>query len=120
VIEVLDAKLEVDLNVFEAAWRYSGGGVVGGINEGRFSPADLMAGIARGWLAQYAQAMDRLDPSRQEDTFLVSGGLSRRANFIVPVMSALCGRGARLAEVVTGEETLDGLLAMSRTLKLAI
>jgi len=118
--EVLDAKLEVDLNVFEAAWRYRCGGVVGGINEGRFSPADLMAGIARGWLAQYAQAMDRLDPSRQEDTFLVSGGLSRRANFIVPVMSALCGRAARLAEVVTGEETLDGLLALSRTLKPAI
>jgi hypothetical protein len=35
-------------------------------------------------------------------------------------MSALCGRAARLAEVVTGEETLDGLLAMSRTLKPAI
>jgi hypothetical protein len=117
---VLDAKLEVDLNVFEAAWRYSGGGVIGGINEGRFFPADLMAGIARGWLAQYAQAMDRLDPSRQEDTFLVSGGLSRRANFIMPVMSALCGRAARLAEVVTGEETLDGLLAMSRARKLAV
>jgi FGGY family of carbohydrate kinases, N-terminal domain len=114
VAEVLDAKLEVDLNVFEAAWRYRHGGLVGGIKEGRFSPADLMAGIARGWLAQYAEAMDRLDPSRQEDIFLVSGGLSRRASFIVPAISALSGRKGRLAEVVTGEETLDGLLAMSR------
>jgi hypothetical protein len=112
--EVLDAKLEVDLNVFAAAWRYRYGGVVGGINEGRFSPAELMAGIARGRLAQYAEAMDRLDPSRQEDIFLVSDGLSRRASFIVPAISALSGRTARLAEVVTGEETLDGLLAMSR------
>ena len=112
--EVLDAKLEVDLNVFEAAWRYRHGGLVGGIKEGGFSPADLMAGVARGWLAQYAEAMDRLDPSRQEDIFLVSGGLSRRASFIVPAISALSGRTARLAEVVTGEETLDGLLAMSR------
>jgi sugar (pentulose or hexulose) kinase len=113
-VEVLDAKLGVDLNVFEAAWRYRYGGVVSGINEGRFSPADLMAGIARGWLAQYAEAMNRLDPSRQEDKLLVSGGLSRRASFIVPAISALSGRTARLAEVVTGEETLDGLLAMSR------
>jgi sugar (pentulose or hexulose) kinase len=112
--EVLDAKLEVDLNVFEAAWRYAHGGFVGGINEGRFSPAVLMAGVARGWLAQYAEAMDRLDPSRREDTFLVSGGLSRRASFILPAISALSGRKARLAKVVTGEETLDGLLAMSR------
>jgi hypothetical protein len=112
--EVLDAKLEVDLNVFEAAWRYEHGGLVRGINEGRFSPLDLIAGVARGWLAQYAEAIDRLDPSRQEAIFLVSGGLSRRASFIVPATSALSGRKARLAEVVTGEETLDGLLAMSR------
>jgi sugar (pentulose or hexulose) kinase len=112
--EVLDAKLEVDLNVFEAAWRYRHGGLIGAIKEGRFSPADLMAGVAKGWLAQYAEAMDRLDPSRQENIFLVSGGLSRRASFIVPAISALSGRTARLAEVVTGEETLDGLLAMSR------
>jgi sugar (pentulose or hexulose) kinase len=112
--EVLAAKLEVDLNVFDAAWRYERGGLIRGINEGRFSPADLMAGIARGWLAQYAEAMDRLDPSRQEDVVLVSGGLSRRASFVVPAISALSGRKARLAEIVTGEETLDGLLAMSR------
>jgi FGGY family of carbohydrate kinases, N-terminal domain len=111
--EVLDAKLEVDLNVFEAAWRYQHGGLVGGINEGRFSPMDLMAGVAKGWLAQYADAMDRLDPSRHEQTFLVTGGLSRRAGFIVPAISHLSGRKARLAEVITGEETLDGLLAMS-------
>ena len=111
---MLDANREVDLNVFEAAWRYRHGGLVGGIKEGRFSPADLMAGVAKGWLAQYAEGMDRLDPLRHQQKFLISGGLSRRASFIVPTVSALSGRNARLAEVVTGEETLDGLLAMSR------
>jgi hypothetical protein len=112
--EVLDARLEVNLNVFEAAWRYGDGGLIGRINEGGFSPQDLIAGVARGWLAQYAEAMDRMDPSREQNTFLVSGGLGRRAGFVVPVISALSGRKGRLAEVVTGEETLDGLLAMSR------
>jgi hypothetical protein len=108
------------LNVFDAAWQYRQGGSVGGINEGGFSPADLIAGVAKGWLGQYAEAMDRLDPSRQEDTFLMSGGLSRRADFVVPAISALSGRKARLAEIVTGEETLDGLLAMSRAHSAAI
>jgi FGGY family of carbohydrate kinases, N-terminal domain len=112
--DVLGTKLKVDLNVFDAAWQYKDGGLVGGINEGRFSPADLMAGLAKGWLGQYAAAMDRLDPVREDDIFLVSGGLSRRARFIVPVIAALSGRQARLARVVTGEETLDGLVAMSR------
>jgi hypothetical protein len=72
-----------------------------------------MAGVAKGWLAQYADAMDRLDPSRHEQIFLVTGGLSRRAGFIVSAISHLSGRKAWLAEVITGEETLDGLLAMS-------
>jgi hypothetical protein len=112
--EVLDAKLKVDLNVFQAAWRYEQGGLVGRINEGFFSPADLIAGVARGWLAQYAEAMDRLDPLRHEDCFLLSGGLSRRASFVVPAISTLSGRRGQLAQLITGEETLDGLLAMSR------
>jgi hypothetical protein len=55
-----------------------------------------------------------MKPLREDDIFLVSGGLSRRACFIVPVIAALSGRQARLARVVTGEETLDGLVAMSR------
>jgi hypothetical protein len=109
--EVLDAKLKVDLNVFKAAWRCEQGGLVGGINEGFFSPANLIAGVAMGWLAQFVEAMDRLDPSRKEDLFLVSGGLSRR---VVPAISALSGRRGQLAQLITGEETLDGLLAMSR------
>ncbi len=111
--DVLGAKLEVDLNVFNAAWQYEHGGWVGGINEGSFSPADLMAGLAKGWLGQYAAAMDRLDPVREDDIFLVAGGQCRRANFIVPAIAALSGRKARLAKIITGEETLDGLLAMS-------
>lgn len=111
--EVLDAKLEVNLNVFEAALQYEDGGLVGRINEGGFSPEDLIAGVARGWLAQYTEALDRMDPSREQNTFLVAGGLARRASFIVPAISAMSGRKGRLAELLTGEETLDGLLAMS-------
>jgi hypothetical protein len=114
IADVLGAKLEVDLNVFDAAWQYERGGLIGRINEGSFSPTDLIAGLARGWLGQYAVAMDRLDPARENDSVLVAGGLSRRANFIVPAIAALSGRKAQLANTVTGEETLDGLLAMSR------
>jgi hypothetical protein len=40
--------------------------------------------------------------------------LSRRAAFVAPVIAALSGRQAQLARIVTGEETLDGLLSMSR------
>jgi hypothetical protein len=114
VAEVLGAKLDINLNVFDAAWQYDFGGSVRGIHEGSFSPMDLMAGIAKSWLAQYATAMDRLDPAREDDTFLLSGGLSRRAGFIAPAIAALSGRKALLAKIITGEETLDGLLAMSR------
>jgi hypothetical protein len=112
--DVLRAKLDVDLNVFDAAWRYQNGGSIAGIHEGKFSPQDLISAIAKCWLGQYAMAMDRLDPARKDDTFLIAGGLSRRADFIAPVLEALSGRKPRLARTETGEETLDGLLEMSR------
>ncbi len=112
--DVLGASLDIDLNIFDAAWRYQRGGSITGIHEGSFSPAELMAGIAKSWLAQYARAMDQLDPAHEDGRFLVSGGLSRRAAFVAPVLAALSGRQARLAQIVTGEETLDGLLSMSR------
>jgi sugar (pentulose or hexulose) kinase len=111
--DALGASLDVDLNIFDAAWRYQGGGSITGINEGKFSPAELIAGIAKSWLAQYALAMDQLDPAHEDDRFLVSGGLSRRAAFIAPVIAALSNRQALLAQTVTGEETLDGLLSMA-------
>ncbi|MCP3384582.1 FGGY family carbohydrate kinase [Bradyrhizobium sp. CCGUVB4N] len=112
--EVLEAALDVDLNVFEAAWRYRGGGAISAIREGGLSARAVMSAIAKAWLAQYILAMDHLDPDRHEQTVLVSGGLSRRAQFILPVLAALSGRTPRLAETASGEETLDGLLALSR------
>jgi sugar (pentulose or hexulose) kinase len=112
--EVLEGTLQVDLNVFEAAWHYRSGGSIGAIREGNLSPESVMSAIAKAWLAQYIEAMDRLDPGRHEQAVLVSGGLSRRAQFILPVLAALSGRTPRLAETASGEETLDGLLALSR------
>ncbi|MSQ99135.1 MAG: hypothetical protein EXR85_07585 [Xanthomonadales bacterium] len=113
--QVLDARLEVDMNVFAAAWQYEGGGSISCIHENSFTPEQLIAAIAKGWLSQYAAAMDRLDPEREDQTFLVSGGLSRRAGFISSVLSTLSGRTARLVDTLTGEETLDGLLALARS-----
>lgn len=112
--DVLGASLDIDLNIFDAAWRYEHGGSITGIREGKLSPAELIAGIAKSWLAQYAEAMDQLDPAHVDDRVLVSGGLSRRAAFVAPVIAALSGRQAQPARIVTGEETLDGLLSMSR------
>jgi sugar (pentulose or hexulose) kinase len=114
VSEVLNAGLDLDLNVFDAAWRYKHGGSIAGIHEGHFSPTDLVAGVANGWLRQYALAMDQIDPAREDSTVLVAGGLSRRAAFISPALATLSDRTSRLATSITGEETLDGLLMMWR------
>lgn len=111
--EVLEAPLKVDLNVFSAGWKYQSGGSLSLIHEGRFGPDELIASIAKGWLEQYAKAMDRLDPARAETHFLVAGGLSRRARFVTPVLGTFSGRTPISVESATGEETLDGLAAMA-------
>jgi sugar (pentulose or hexulose) kinase len=113
VDEVLAAPDNIDVNVFEAAWHYHDGGAITHIHEGRFSLDSMLASLAHSWLRQYAQAIALLDPQRRTRRFLLAGGLSRRASYIAPVLEALSGRSAIRSASITGEETLDGLLALA-------
>jgi sugar (pentulose or hexulose) kinase len=114
VEEVLSSELEIDLNIFEASWRYKGGGAVSRIREGKFSPQILIAAVANAWLKQYSEAISKIDPAADSKTFLLSGGLSRRGKFILPALESLTKREAILTSTITGEETLDGLLALAK------
>jgi len=111
--EILGSSTVVDLNVFEASWRYEAGGLISGINENAFELRSFIAGLVKSWLSQYKVAMDLIDPRHEVDKFLISGGLSRRGHFILPVLERLSGRFGHLTETITGEETLDGLLALA-------
>jgi hypothetical protein len=112
--EILGSSIEVDLNVFEASWKYGVGGVISGIDENAFDLRLFMSGLVKSWLSQYKVAMDLIDPRREVDKFLISGGLSRRGTFVLPVLEKLSGRFGYLTETITGEETLDGLLALAQ------
>lgn len=111
--EILGSPINVDLNVFEASWLYSGGGSISGISETGLSVKTLIGGLVKSWLSQYVFAMNLIDPSKVSKTFLVSGGLSRRNQFILPVLESLSGKTGALVTPITGEETLDGLLALA-------
>jgi len=113
VEEILNSKLTIDLNVFEASWRYLDGGTITQINESNFTPRKFIAGLVKAWLTQYANAMDLIDPIGQIENFLVSGGLSRRGSFVLPVLERLSNRKGTLVVTTTGEETLDGLLELA-------
>jgi hypothetical protein len=109
-----DNDINIDMGVFAAAWRYQHGGAILNIHEGRFSLDTMLAALAKSWLMQYAAAMTALDPARQQSSFLLGGGLCRRAAFILPVLEALTGRVGQTGESRTGEETLDGLLSLAQ------
>jgi hypothetical protein len=111
--EILGSSIMVDLNVFEASWRYETGGLISGINENTFEVRPFIAGLVKSWLSQYKVAMDLIDPGHIADKFLISGGLSRRGSFVLPVLEKLSGRFGCMAKTITGEETLDGLLALA-------
>jgi hypothetical protein len=110
---VIKSKISIDLGVFESAWNYQNGGHIKKIIEGQFSPENLIASLAHAWLNQYVKAMELIDPNHNCKTFLLSGGLARRGAFVLPVLEYLSQRQGSFAETITGEETLDGLLALS-------
>jgi sugar (pentulose or hexulose) kinase len=111
--EVRDAPDCVDLNVFHAAWKYTGGGKLSGIHEHNLGPRKLLRSIARSWLQQYADALKTISPDHPCKSFLLTGGLSRRAGFIAPVLEYLLGRRCLEPALRTGEDTLDGLLDLA-------
>ena len=113
--DVLSADPSIDLNVFGAAWRYSGGGSISHVNEGKFSLGWFMHSLARSWLTQYADALQSFAVQPPGLTFIVGGGLSRRASFTSPVLEALLGRKVVQVNLRTGEETLDGLLTLAES-----
>lgn len=111
--EIHNSKINVDLNVFDASWRFQEGGIISGITEATFSPRVFIAALAKSWLSQYKNAMDLIDPSNMFSSFVMAGGLSRRGKFVLPVLEGLSKRSGSFAQSATGEETLDGLLALA-------
>ncbi|MBM5782196.1 MAG: hypothetical protein FJ368_02105 [Pelagibacterales bacterium] len=114
VEEVLNADSNIDLSVFDAAWLYKDGGSILRIKEGKFGVRSIIASIANSWLNQYKDAIDQIDSKKLINDFVLSGGLSRRGEFILPVLEKLTNRKGSFSLLKTGEETLDGLLELSK------
>ena len=110
---VLAAEACIDLNVFSAAWQYKGGGSISKVLESRFELSWFMHSLAKSWLVQYSQALEMINADMPGSTFLLGGGLSRRGTFITPVLESLIGKRAIETTLITGEETLDGLVKLA-------
>jgi sugar (pentulose or hexulose) kinase len=117
--QILEAPLIVDLNLFAGAWRYRDGGSIWRITEASASAAALVASVARGWLAQYAHAFDVIDPKREEQRFVLAGGLAQRCPATAAVLEKLTSRrvvrsGSRVDETIAGLAALAGNAARQR------
>lgn len=108
---ILAAPLQVNLNVFDGAWRFSGGGSVGGLLEGCSSAEQWVASVARAWLAQYADAIALLDPDRTVAQIALAGGLARRVSPAAAVLRALTRR--EILAPGREEETIAGLATLA-------
>lgn len=111
--QVLDADPCIDLNTFSSSWRYVDGGKISHIAEGKFTSVSFITALAKSWLTQYAQALGSMAALPSGTSFLLGGGLSRRAAFIPLVLESLLARKSIDVSLRTGEETLDGLLSLA-------
>ena len=114
---IVKSKLVSDLALFESAWgRCSEGGSNGaiGLEEGSSSVSEVLAGIAKSWLLQYSNALNKLDPLIEAKKIIVCGGVGQKSGFVIPVLEYLMPqRHFYLAPLRTGEETFDGLLQLA-------
>ena len=62
---------------------------------------------------QYAQALHTIYLDHPGGSFVLGGGLSRIGTFIAPALQSLIGKRAIQTSLITGEETLDGLVKLA-------
>ena len=111
VEQVIAAPGTVDLNMFEAAWKYSETSGFIPLRENQSDITQVMANVAKSWAQQYITALNKLDPAVTCKEVAVVGGLAHKSSFIVSVFNTLDStRSYRTVKSITGEETLDGLL----------
>jgi hypothetical protein len=102
---------QAQLSFFESAWQYSAESGYVKFKENQ-SFEELVAGIAHSWSLQYVRALNMLDTNFEKQRVALSGGLSHRSPFLIPVLTAYTNRKFVYCDTVTGEETLDGLLRL--------
>jgi sugar (pentulose or hexulose) kinase len=114
---ILKSSLVSNLALFESAWgRRSDAGSNGtiGLDEESSSVSDVLAGIAKSWLLQYLNALNKLDPFIVAKRVIVCGGVGQKSKFAIPVLEKLMPqRQFHLATTLAGEETFDGLLQLA-------
>ena len=114
---IVKSRLVSNLALFESAWgRRCDAGSNGaiGLDEGSSSVSDVLAGIAKSWLLQYSNALNKLDPFVTAKKVIVCGGVGQKSKFAIPVLEQLMPqRQFHLATTLAGEETFDGLLRLA-------
>ena len=109
--EILQAVPIADLNMFEGAWRYREEGGRIKIRNEWLSPRAILAGIAKSWIEQYADALRLMGCGRGEKA-VVSGGMTRHSPFFAEVLSTLTGMTLFTNIPATQEDSFEGLLRL--------
>lgn len=108
---VADARLDLDLAIFDGARGWRGGGGIGGITEGALTPSHYLASLLKAFVTQYVDVLDGLDPARGVGHVILSGGIARNLPHLASMLSAASGRQVQGAAEL--DESLLGLRALA-------
>lgn len=111
--DVINADNNVDLNMFESAYNYSSQNGFIKFREGRSNFKLILSDIAKSWVLQYINILNKLDDQKICKTVKVAGGLAHKSKFLIPAFNTLDpSRNYKLCSPKFGEETLDGLFEL--------
>lgn len=76
--KILTSSLNINLNVFEGSYQFSGGGVISGILEENFNYENLISSILKSYIDQYANFIVKYHPTK----VCLIGGISKKLKVI--------------------------------------
>ena len=92
--EVIQAKLDFNLSTFQSARHYRDGGHIARIEEGALTLRHYLASLLKSFATQYLEIIDLLDPQRQAQRCVLSGGIAQNLPLLHRLLARLSRRQA--------------------------
>jgi len=105
VKEVISSDLDINLNVFKQAVKYTGGGAISNIQENNFNQKNLLASVIRCWVLQYGEYFE--NPSKTK--VRLAGGIPSKMPIVKDLFERYYDRPTTIDTSKKLPETIIGI-----------
>lgn len=112
---ILNSTLDIDLNIFKSAFRYTGGGEIIHVHEKTLTTENYLASLLKNLLLQYHSVAVQMNKDDGIKQYILSGGIARKLPNLVSAFREITQKEVSIASAHI-DETFLGLQLLALTI----